>query len=112
MFEIGDVVEIQESKALLDCCQGKRGKIVHRPAGNIEGWLLSTDHFCPIIRQDSELTLVSQETLAKEYLSSRPDWIVKDYQAADSTMLAEHVESGDRMAYATLVLRGYYKDSS
>jgi hypothetical protein len=55
-FKIGDIVQIAPNPRLLDCCQGKRGRIAHRPAGVLNGnsWLLVTDHFCPVIRTEEE----------------------------------------------------------
>ena len=85
-FKIGDIVQIAPNNRSLDCCQGKRGRIAHRPAGCVGGdsWLLNTDHFCPVIRQEGELTLVPALALAIEYFDDE-GWevymrLVKAYQ--------------------------------
>lgn len=102
-FKIGDIVQIAPNPRLLDCCQGKRGRIAHRPAGVLNGgsWLLNTDHFCPVIRTEEELTLVDPVTLAQEYFDFE-DWkVFESYEEAyreDSTIFKRADGSAARHA--------------
>lgn len=67
MFKPGDVVQIAPNSRMLDCCQGKRGRIYGPYAGDHSKLILNTDHFCPVARDESELTLVDPQVLAHEY---------------------------------------------
>lgn len=102
-MEIGTVVQIQPNKSIFDCCQGKRGRIAHKGVGG--GWLLTTDHFCPVERTEAELKEIPLAVQAEEYLASRPAWLRKDYEEQDTELLREYVPRGDVCAWAVLVLR-------
>lgn len=102
-FKIGDTVTIASNDLLLDCCQGKRGRIAHLGVGG--GWLLCTDHFCPVERVDGELTLVTDLEIAKEIIEAASKGIVEAYRKADTDTLEESRDRGDRLAWAILVER-------
>lgn len=105
MFQIGDTVIIAENDYLLDCCQGKRGRIAHVGVGG--GWLIHTDHFCPIERSDEELTLVPRSQLAQEKIEATDPRVVESYRKADSAALRRSMEGGgDVLAWAILLERG------
>jgi|GEM_PF-3761749 len=101
-MEIGNVVKIKESDSILDCCAGKRGRIAHIGVGG--GFLLHTDHFCPIERTETELELIPIEVLAREVLDEETPDIVAEYMEADDELLREYAPV-DRLAAAVLVLR-------
>lgn len=103
-LKIGDTVIIAENDHLLDCCQGKRGRIVHVGTGG--GWLIHTDHFCPIERTNEELTLVPVTQLAREHIESVGPAIANAYRKFDSDTLKESAGRGDTLAWAILVERG------
>ena len=64
-FKPGDVVIIAPNDAPGDCCQGKQGRIMQGYKRG--GWLIQTDHFCSIPRQEADLSLVPPEELARQY---------------------------------------------
>lgn len=102
-MEIGTVVDIKPNASILDCCQGKRGRITH--VGVDGGFLLCTDHFCPVERTEEELEVVPPEVLAEEILSKASEGVRADYEAADITLLHEYAPR-DEKARAVLILRG------
>lgn len=102
-MEIGDVVKIRESDSCLDCCAGKRGRITHIGVGG--GFLLNTDHFCPIERDEKELEVIPAEVLAQEVLAEASPDVRDEYMNADIELLREYA-SVDTKAAAVLVLRG------
>ena len=102
-MQIGDTVIIAANDSIFDCCQGKRGRIAHRGVGG--GWLLCTDHFCPIERSEEELTLVTREQLAREVIEASPENAVRSYRKIDSETLEKASRGGDRLASAILVER-------
>lgn len=104
-MQVGDTVQIKSNDLLLDCCQGKRGRIAHVPVGG-EGWLLCTDHFCPIVRSESELKIVPDTVLASEHMATKSDPVRKSYENQPSERLREFVPVGDKTAWAVLILRG------
>ena len=106
-LKIGDIVVIAKNDSVLDCCQGKRGVITHKAVGG--GWLLNTDHFCPVARRDEELTLVPIEQLAREVFEGVEQSIVDGYMTADKALLLEYA-GRDKKAWAALVLRDGISD--
>ena len=58
-FNPGDSVRVAPNVNIFDCCGGKTGVVYGRanPIWGI-GWILNTDHFCPVVRKDSELLLI------------------------------------------------------
>lgn len=83
MFKQGDFVQIAPNGRTLDCCQGHRGRIYGPYAGNHSKWILNTDqHFCPVARDESELTLVPPETLAREYFEDEGFDVFESYLEA------------------------------
>ena len=104
IVKIGTVVQIKPNSSIFDCCQGKRGRIAHLGVGG--GWLLNTDHFCPVERHEDELEVVPLETLAEEHLAKQPIRIREAYEAQTSEYLREFVPRGDICAWAVLILRG------
>ena len=102
-MQIGDTVLIAANDSLLDCCQGKRGHIAHVGVGG--GWLLCTDHFCPIERREEELTLVTDEQIAREIIEASLESVVRSYRKIDSETLEGARDRGDRLSWAILVER-------
>jgi len=102
-FKIGDTVTIASNELLLDCCQGKRGRIAHQ--GVRGGWLLCTDHFCPIERSDGELTLVTDLEIAKEIIAGTSLSVVRAYRQIDTETLEDARKRGDQLSWAILVER-------
>jgi len=102
-LKIGDTVTIASNNLILDCCQGKRGRIAHLGVGG--GWLVHTDHFCPVERSDDELTLVTHLEIAKEIIAETAESVVKAYRKIDTDTLAEARGRGDRLSWAILVER-------
>ena len=102
-MKIGQLVEIAPNKSTLDCCQGKRGRIRFAAKGG--GWLLNTNHFCPIVRDENELTIVPLEVQAQEHLNTKDQKIIERYEAAGLDMLKEYADR-DKTAWAILILRG------
>lgn len=102
-MQIGDTVIIAANDSIFDCCQGKRGRIAHLGVGG--GWLLCTDHFCPVERSEEELTLVTKEELAREIIEASPESVVRAYRKIDGDTLEEAGNRGDRLAQAILVER-------
>ena len=102
-MKIGDVVTIAENDNILDCCQGKRGRIAHTGTGG--GFLLNTDHFCPRERSEEELTLVPRTVLAQEVLDEASPDVREEYMNADTQLLREYA-TVDKKAAAVLILRG------
>lgn len=103
-MQIGTPVNIKANERILDCCQGKRGRIAHKGVGG--GWLIHTDHFCPVERTEEELEEIPREQIAEELLAKKEAWIREDYEAQTSELLREYVPRGDLCAWAVLVLRG------
>lgn len=101
-MKIGDIVKIRESDSSLDCCAGKRGQIAHIGVGG--GFLLNTDHFCPIERNEEELEVIPAEVLAQEVLDEASPQVREEYMNADIELLREYA-SVDKKAAAVLVLR-------
>lgn len=103
-FKIGDTVEIAPNSSIFDCCQGKRGRIAH--VGVNGGWLLCTDHFCPVERSDTELTLVTDLQIAMEIIEAQLAkfaGVVEHYRKCDTETLEKSSERGDQLAWAVLV---------
>ncbi len=67
------------------------------------GWLLSTDHFCPVERRDDELTLVPWEQQAQEVLDQEDPKIIARYREFPKADLLEYADR-DRLAWAILIL--------
>ena len=64
-FKPGDVVTIAPNNDPGDCCQGKQGRIMRGYKRG--GWLVQTDHFCSIPRQEADLSLIEPSELARQY---------------------------------------------
>jgi hypothetical protein len=103
-MQIGDVVVIKENDSTLDCCKGKRGRIAHVAVGG--GWLIHTDHFCPIPREDEDLILIPDTRLATEHLAGVSPGILQEYKDADDERLKQFARE-DLTARSILILRGY-----
>lgn len=101
-MEIGNTVQIKDNKSCLDCCAGKRARIAHIGVGG--GFLLCTDHFCPIERTEEELELIPIEILAREVLDEKDPCIVAEYMEADFHLLREYAPV-DMLAAAVLTLK-------
>ena len=79
-FKPGDVVIIAPNDAPGDCCQGKQGRIMQGYKRG--GWLIQTDHFCSIPRQEADLSLVPPEELARQYFDIEGWDVYEHYLAA------------------------------
>lgn len=101
-MKYGDKVLVKPSDSIFDCCAGKRGMVTHQAVGG--GWLLVTDHFCPIARRDEDVEIIPFEQLAREELEKHPEDIVKEYEVASTVMLERYADQ-DKLAAAVLLLR-------
>lgn len=103
-MKIGDVVSITVlASSILDCCAGKRGRIAHIGVGG--GFLVCTDHFCPIERSEEELTVVPVTVLAEERLTSLRGGVREEYENSTTETLHDYADT-DLTARAVLILRG------
>ena len=79
-FKPGDVVTIVPNNDPGDCCAGKQGRIMQ--GYKRSGWLVQTDHFCSIPRQEADLSLVEPSELARQYFEIE-GWEVYEHYLAN-----------------------------
>lgn len=109
-LKIGTVVDIASNKSVLDCCSGKRGRIVHLGVGG--GWLLTTDHFCPVERTEEELTVIPVRQLCEELFADQDQWIKDEYLKNLTIEKLLEWKDRSRKALAALILREELPESA